>query len=216
MVDVLLIGATGMVGRAVATRLPHGSCTVLARRVPDGVAAGDPGLIVAPVADWPAAIAKAKPAVLVSALGTTIKAAGSQAAFRAVDHDLQLAAAMAAKAAGARHMICVSSVGASAKSGNFYLRTKGEVEAALIALAFDRHDIIRPGLLIGDRQGAARPGEAIAMLAAPFTDALLHGALRKYRSTRANVVARAVAALVAQGGAGIYIHENESLNRLAA
>jgi uncharacterized protein YbjT (DUF2867 family) len=212
MGDVLLVGATGMVGRAVAARFPHGGLSVLARR-----SAGDAAVdeIIAPVEDWPAAIAATKPAVLINCLGTTIKQAGSQTAFRAVDHDLVLRAATAAKAAGARHMISVSSVGASARSSNFYLKTKGEVEAALRALNFDRLDIIRPGLLMGDRQGPARPGEALAMLFAPFTDALLHGALRRYRSTKATTVADAIAALVAGGGQGVFVHENEQLDALA-
>jgi uncharacterized protein YbjT (DUF2867 family) len=213
---MLLIGATGMVGGAVRKRFPDGGLTVLARRAPNDRVVGAAGLIVAPVEGWSAAIAKAKPAVLCSALGTTIRAAGSQDAFRAVDHDLVLSAARAAKAAGARQMIVVSSVGASPKSGNFYLRTKGEVEDGLRALGFDRLDIIRPGLLIGDRQGAARPGEALAMLAAPLTDALMmFGSVRKYRSIRADAVAAAIVTLARTGGTGVHVHEHDAILQLA-
>ena len=210
---ILLVGATGMVGSLAAERLPAASLTILARRHME-VAKGA-ALVVAPPDAWPAAIAAARPDVVVSALGTTIRQAGSQAAFRAVDHDLVLAVARSAHAAGARHCIAVSSVGASARAGNFYLRTKGEVEAALRAMCFDRLDIVRPGLLIGTRSGPPRPGEALAMLAAPLTDALLHGSLRRYRSVRGETVAKAIAALAAVGGIGTHVHEHDAIVALA-
>ena len=175
----LLIGATGLVGQAVA-RCGHAlPLTLLARRPVEAgashrVVTADPG-------EWAEIIAAERPGILISCLGTTIRQAGSQDAFRAVDHDLLLACARAAKVAGTAHMIAVSSVGAAAHSANFYLRTKGEVEEALRALNFLRLDLMRPGLLTGDRRGPKRIGEGLAMLAAPLTDALLHGSLRRYR-----------------------------------
>ena len=213
MSKLLLIGATGMVGAKVAALLPAVSLTILARRKVD-VAIGT--LVhAAPTDQWSEIIASARADLFINCLGTTIKQAGSQAAFRAVDHDLVLAAAGAARAAGARHCISVSSVGASAKAANFYLRTKGEVEAGLGALGFDRLDILRPGLLTGERAGPARPGEALAMLAAPLTDLLLQGALRRYRSVSADKVAGAIEALAAAGGTGAYIHEHDAICALA-
>jgi len=213
MSDTLIVGATGMVGQAV---LAHASAplTVLARR---DVAALPPQhrLIVAPSEDWPDIIAAEKPATLISCLGTTIRQAGSQAAFRAVDHDLVLAAAEGAKRGGAKHVIAVSSVGAAAKAGNFYLRTKGQAEDGLCALGFDRVDFLRPGLLTGERQGPPRLGEGLAIIAAPLTNALLHGALRRYRSIPGEKVAKAAVALAAQGGSGVHIHENDAIHALA-
>ena len=209
---ILLVGATGMVGAQVARLVPASALTIVARRTLD-VAEGAT-LVVAPVEDWPAAIAAATPDVVISALGTTIRQAGSQAAFRVVDHDLVLVVAHAACDAGARHCITVSSVGASAKAGNFYLRTKGEAEAALGALGFDRLDILRPGLLTGARSGAARPAEALAMLATPLTDALLHGSLRRYRSIPGAMVARAIAKLASTAaGTGTHVHEHDAIQR---
>ena len=214
MARILLVGATGMVGSAFIGQAADDAITVLVRRR----AANLPDCASEQVASpdrWPAAIAAVKPEIVVNCLGTTIRQAGSQAAFRAVDFDLVLAVASAARTAGARHFISVSSVGASAQAGNFYLRTKGEVEAALRALNFDRLDIIRPGLLTGERAGPARRGEALAMLAAPLSDAVLWGAMRRYRSVPAASVARAIAALARAGGSGIHVHEHDAIVQLA-
>ncbi|WP_260582599.1 NAD-dependent dehydratase [Sphingopyxis sp. PET50] len=177
----LLVGATGMIGQAVIAHADDRPLTILARREMDGLPEAH-ALLVAPPERWADIVAVERPAVLVSCLGTTIRQAGSEAAFRAVDHDLILSVAKGARLAGARQMIVVSSVGASAKSRNFYLKTKGETEDGLRALGFERLDILRPGLLMGERGGPPRRGEGIAMAAAPFTDALLHGSLRRYRS----------------------------------
>ncbi|MHA4836151.1 NAD-dependent epimerase/dehydratase family protein [Sphingopyxis sp. MSC1_008] len=214
MPDALIVGATGLIGRAVIEHFGSRPVTVLARREVEGLAAQHKPL-VAPSERWPDMIAAEKPAVLISCLGTTIRQAGSQAAFRAVDHDLVLSAARGAKACGTAHMIAVSSVGAAAKSGNFYLRTKGETEDDLRALGFDRLDLIRPGLLRGDRPGPQRLGEGIATIAAPLTDALLHGSFRRYRSISGATVAAAIVALAERGGSGVHIHENDAIRALA-
>ncbi len=214
MSKILIMGATGLVGRTVVERLAGDDLVLLSRRASGGAPTGARE-IVEPTEAWPRAVAAEAPAIVINCLGTTIKQAGSQAAFRAVDHDLVLAAATAAKAAGARHMISISSVGASARSSNFYLCTKGKAEEGLSALGFHRLDIMRPGLLTGERQGPLRLGESMAMLAAPLTDALLHGGLRRYRSIAAETVATAIVALVRQGGAGTHVHENDAMHRLA-
>src|SRR5690606_17391283 len=84
------------------------------------------------------------------ALGTTIKVAGSQEAFRAVDYEANLAVARAARAAGARRLGLVSAMGADARSSIFYNRVKGELEDALTALGFSTLVIARPSFLAGD------------------------------------------------------------------
>jgi hypothetical protein len=91
------------------------------------------------------------------ALGTTIKAAGSQSAFRAVDFDANLAVARAALATGARRAGLVSAMGADAKSRVFYNRVKGEIEEALAQFPFDGLIIARPSLLTGDREALGQP-----------------------------------------------------------
>ena len=214
MPDALIVGATGLIGRAVVECFGSTPVTVLARRDVAGLASHH-NQRIASSERWTDMIASEKPAVLISCLGTTIRQAGSQDAFRAVDHDLALAVAEAAKRAGTAHMIAVSSVGAAAKSGNFYLRTKGETEDGLRALGFERLDLIRPGLLRGDRPGPQRLGEGIATIAAPLTDALLHGSLRRFRSIAGEPVAAAIVALASQGGSGVHIHENDAIRALA-
>jgi uncharacterized protein YbjT (DUF2867 family) len=209
MTKIMLVGATGMVGQAVLDHAVPGRIAALARRNLKGPA------LVAPIEQWPEIIGTEAPDVLISCLGTTIKAAKSQTAFRAVDYDLALAAARAAKSAGGRQMIAVSSVGASVASGSFYLRTKGELEQSLQDLGFEHLDILRPGLLIGDRSGPARIGEALAMRAAPVTDALLHGSMRKYRSISATTVAKAILALTEKGSSGTFIYEHDAILALA-
>jgi uncharacterized protein YbjT (DUF2867 family) len=94
-------------------------------------------------------------------LGTTIKKAGSQEAFRKVDVDYPLAVARVALEAGARRYLIVTAVGADAKSSLFYNRCKGEVDDALSAMPFPRGvAIFHPSMLLGDRD-ESRPAERV-------------------------------------------------------
>ncbi|MES3001422.1 MAG: NAD(P)H-binding protein [Pseudomonadota bacterium] len=100
------------------------------------------------------------------ALGTTIKVAGSQEAFRAVDFDAVVAVARAAKAEGATRLGVVSAMGADKRAPIFYNRVKGEMEEALSSLGFDGLVIARPSFLAGDREALGQPlrdGEKLAM-----------------------------------------------------
>lgn len=198
---VLLAGATGLVGQEILRLLLSdatvGTVQVLARRP---LAMRHPKL-AAQVVDFAALPDLPGIDEAYLALGTTIKAAGSQAAFRAVDFDASLALARAARRAGARRLGLVSAMGADSRSRVFYNRVKGELEEAVGALGFEGLVIARPSLLTGDRGAlgqAARPGERIG--------ALLAGVLRPlipadYRAIRAADVARALLARVpaAQG-----------------
>ena len=214
---ILLAGASGLIGSKLVKLLA--GCDVelhiLTRRLLETGKAAIVQIVSDP-ADWPAHIAELAPDVAISCLGTTWNKSGkSEAAFRGVDLDLVLAFAGAAKQAGARQMIAVSSVGASANSAGFYLRTKGQAEQGLADLGFDRLDILRPGLLTGERGGDRRLGERAGIMLSPFTDALLHGSLRRYRSINAATVAGAIAQLVIAGGQGRFIHENDAITALA-
>jgi len=172
-------------------------------------------VLVSDTSHWADAIAAGRPQVAVIALGTTIKAqGGDKAAFRAVDYDLVLAVAKAAKDAGVRQLIVVSSVGAQFSSRNFYLSVKGETEDALAKLRFDRLDILRPGLLRGHREGPVRAAEAIGAVASPLLDLLLRGSLTKYRSVRARDLAQAILALAGAKVKGRFVHENNEFRRI--
>ena len=163
-----------------------------------------------PAPQWPAAIADLGVDVFISTLGTTIRQAGSQTAFVAVDKTLLLDCAAASRA---RQSIAVSSVGAG--GGGFYLRIKGEAEAGLQAVGFDRIDILRPGLLLGDRQGPARPAERIGMALAPITNLLTPRSLDRYRAIEAETVAAAIAALTGNSAPGHFVHHNREMLALA-
>ena len=151
----------------------------------------------------------------VCALGTTLRTAGSRAAFAAVDRDLVLGLAALARDYGARHAIVVSSVGASARAGNFYLRVKGEMEAGLAESGFDRVDLLHPGLLLGDRGNERRPGERIAQALAPIFNPLLLGPLAQFGAIEAGLVADAVVALTAESASGLTRWRNRELRQLA-
>jgi uncharacterized protein YbjT (DUF2867 family) len=130
------------------------------------------------------------------ALGTTIKAAGSQPAFRAVDFEANLSVARAALAAGARRAGLVSAMGADAKSSIFYNRVKGELEDALTQLAFDGLVIARPSLLVGDREALGqpkRPAEKVSTAVSKLLSPLIPA---NYRPVAADDVARALLARV--------------------
>ncbi len=94
------------------------------------------------------------------ALGTTIKVAGSEAAFRRVDHDYVVAVARAARAAGATRLGIVSALGADPNSRVFYNRVKGEVQDTVVNLGYESVVIAQPSLLIGDREALGQPTRA--------------------------------------------------------
>lgn len=110
-------------------------------------------------------------------LGTTLRAAGSEAAFRRVDHDYVLALGRWARTAGAHRMVVVSALGADAGSHVFYNRVKGEMERDLAALGLASLVIVRPSLLAGDREGF-RLGERLALIATRPLRALLPARIR--------------------------------------
>lgn len=150
------------------------------------------------------------------ALGTTRRAAGSDAAFAAVDRDLVLALAGIAHRHGARQAVVVSSIGANPASPNFYLRVKGEMETGILVLGYERADFLQPGLLLGRREGEPRRGERLAQRVLPWFDPLLFGPLARLRAIRAEAVAAALVALVGRQGAGVLQLSNRAIEELAA
>ena len=213
---LVMIGATGLVGSLARSKLLAQGCQVhaLVRR-PSGFEHPGWREHVAPPAEWPGLASSLGAEAAVSALGTTMRQAGSKAAFRAVDHDMVAAFARAAAAAGARHMVTISSVGADPGSANFYLRTKGEMEAALESVGFERLDILRPGLLRGERGGDRRPGERIGVALSPIVNLVLRGPLDRFAAIDAERVAAALVATLLRTAPGTYRHENRAILSLA-
>lgn len=215
---VVLVGATGLVGRetiAATIGQPGIHLIAVARRempLPPGARLE---FLVSDTSHWADAIRDTRPDTVVIALGTTIKAVGGdKAAFRAVDHDLVMMCAKAARESGARQLIVVSSVGAAFSSRNFYLSTKGEVEDRLAKLHFDRLDLLQPGLLRGRREGAPRVTERIGMVLSPILDFMLMGSLSKYRSVKAGDLARVIVSLVGARPKGRFTHRHDEFRRL--
>jgi uncharacterized protein YbjT (DUF2867 family) len=147
-------------------------------------------------------------------LGTTLRAAGSQAAFRAVDHDLVLAFARAAQAAGAERLVIVSSVGADAGSNTFYLRVKGETERDLEALRLRSLAILQPSLLLGTRR-EWRGLELAAQIAGWALGPLLMGSWSRWRPIEASMLAAAMGGAARSGRLGTTRYLYPELRRLA-
>ena len=122
-------------------------------------------------------------------LGTTIKTAGSKENFRKVDIDYCLSIARKAKESGAETLSLISSIGANSSSKNFYLRTKGELEESIQSLGFSTVNIFRPSFLVGERS-EKRLAEKIAINFAKIMDHFLIGTASKYRSVKAESLAK--------------------------
>jgi len=145
-------------------------------------------------------------------LGTTIKAAGSEAAFRRVDHDFVVSSAQFAKKCGARQFSMVSALGANPESSTLYNRTKGEAEAAVIAEGFPSLQIFRPSLLKGKRD-EFRLGEEIGNAVSFLMTPLFHLGLRRYQPVEVSRLARAlyVAADEDRSNGTHYIFESDEI-----
>jgi uncharacterized protein YbjT (DUF2867 family) len=135
-------------------------------------------------------------------LGTTIKVAGSQQAFRAVDFDAVLAVARLGFAQGATKLGVISAMGASSRSGVFYSRVKGEMEEAIAKLGYQSVSIARPSLLAGDRQAlaqSARAGETLGLVAMKWLSPLIP---KNYQAVQAADVAAGLYRQVQRGAVG--------------
>jgi uncharacterized protein YbjT (DUF2867 family) len=191
--EAVIAGATGLVGRACLRRLldRYDSVTALVRRP---LKLTHPKLIERQIDFDRIGTIEIPPAAHVyCALGTTIKVAGSEDAFRRVDFEYPRMFAERAAAAGQVRFLLVSSVGASAQSSTFYLRVKGQLEDAVRAMRLEEVHVFRPSVLAGDR-AEKRPGERIGIAVGTGLSFLMRGSLRKYRPIPAAAVATAMVA----------------------
>jgi uncharacterized protein YbjT (DUF2867 family) len=200
MRTVLLLGATGLVGRATLPLLladeSVGRVIAMARR-PTGVTH-------AKLEELPFEL-ETMPAVdqIVCALGTTMKQAGSQEAFRLVDQHYPIEAARIGLTRGATHYLLVSSLGANKRSRVLYSRVKGEVEEELMSLGYPSVTILRPSFLVGARE-EFRLGERIALPIMRLMPA-------RMKPIAAKDVARAIAALAREQRPGVEIVESREM-----
>lgn len=143
-------------------------------------------------------------------LGTTIKKAGSKEAFRRVDFDFIVKAAVVAKAGGARQCMLVSSAGADPESMFFYTRVKGETEAAIRELGFWATHIFRPGALVGNRD-EFRLGEKIGIGLTNLLKNVSPDILGKHNPTEVEVLASRMIAASRSVEEGFTLHEAREL-----
>lgn len=210
--SVMLLGATGLVGREILRLLcaePDVDRVVALVRRP--IKAADDPKVRIEVVDFDALESRAElfsVGQIFCALGTTIKQAGSQPAFRRVDFEYPLIAARLGVERGASHYLVVTAVGASATSRVFYNRVKGELEDALRTLPYRSVTIARPSLLIGHRE-EHRFGEELGKRIGWLTPG-------RYRPVSAEAVALALVLAAREDRPGMRIIESEDIRRLAA
>lgn len=217
--QAFVVGATGLVGRQLLAELvaePRVERIVAVTRRPLDLSHEKLEVLVTELDELEDALAKRQATHAFCCLGTTIAKAGSQAAFRHVDHDLSLAFGRACVEAGVEKLLVVTALGADPRSRVFYNRVKGELERDLAALGLPELHLLRPSLLLGEREERRR-AEALAMALAKPLGALLAGPLAKYRAIDASDVAKALLAfaLEPKSSQAVTIHESDAIRERA-
>lgn len=213
MADALLAGATGLIGRAMVRGWSGpGTLHLLVRRP---IAEPGPNRQVH-VVNFNALPPLPAARDALCCLGTTIKVAGSPAAFRAVDHDMVLAFAHAAREAGVQRFALVSALGANARSRSFYNRVKGEVEDALEAMGFASLIFARPSLLAGDRAALGQTPRAAEDLALRLLGPVSGLIPAAWRPIPADTVARALQRALDDARPGVTVLESARLQSLGS
>lgn len=141
-------------------------------------------------------------------IGTTQqKVKGDKAAYRKVDYDIPVNLARFCKMTGCGKFILVSAVGANAKSNNFYLRLKGEVEDAVRDTKLSSVHIMRPSVLLGERK-ERRTGERIAQAVMKIFSFLIPS---KYKPIHGRDVAKAMIRAAKSATPGCTIYEYKEM-----
>lgn len=146
-------------------------------------------------------------------LGTTIKKAGSQEAFRRVDYNYPLQLAQIQYRGGSQQFLLVSAMGADAKSSVFYSRVKGELENALQSIGYKSLHIFRPSFIAGPRK-ESRPGEKIGLAIFSILSPLFIGPLKKYAPIQAEHIARAMLRTAQKNDQGTKVYDSAVTDEL--
>ncbi|RPI66547.1 MAG: hypothetical protein EHM43_11230 [Ignavibacteriae bacterium] len=193
--EILLLGGSGLVGSELLRQLQADRTftKIIALGRAELASPLPPGLY---------------PETVMCCLGTTINDAGSQEAFREVDHHIPIRIAREARRKGARHFVVVSAMGADPTSRIFYNRVKGEMEAELQALGYPHVTILHPSLLLGDRK-KPRTGEKIAATLMTLCKPLIP---KKWQAVHVSQVAKAmVQAALHPGLESVRVIENAEM-----
>ena len=204
----IVLGSTGLIGKHLLTYLGKKDLSVIAitRRPIEDIPKNASPMII----DFDKFLDKGHlPGCehIYICLGTTIKKAGSQEAFKKVDLDYCLGFAKKARESGATTISLVTSIGANADSKNFYLKTKGKLENEIKTMGFDSVNIFQPGLLLGNRD-EIRPLEFLGQYGSFLLNMFLFGSLKKYRSIQASKVANAMANSTKNNGINYFSYED--------
>lgn len=208
----LVAGATGAVGREVVNQLLEDPDFALVQIVVRRATGREHPRLVEFVTDFDdlAGYAQRHPQMLSAdavfcCLGTTLRAAGSRAAFEKVDYGYVTQLAELARVRDVPRFLMISAVGASPRATAFYSRVKGRAEEAVRLMSFHSLQVLRPSLLMGARD-EHRPGEATAQKLAPLLSPFLMGPLAKYRPVQTTAVAAEMIRLAKQDRPGAYVH----------
>lgn len=194
MKSAVLFGASGLVGSSLLTQLldhPGYDRIIIVVRKPLPIKHSKLIMIIGDYAALPGLKDQIRADEVFITLGTTKKKTPDQNEYYRVDHDYPVLAASIAKENGARSVLLVSAIDANANSKIFYVRTKGKVEADIIALGFEHTYIFRPSMLVGDRQ-ESRPAERLFIGLFAMINPLLTGSWKRYRSIKVKDLAAAM------------------------
>lgn len=193
MKTAIVIGATGLVGSNLIFELlkdeRYSKVKIFGRRTIDFIHPKLEEEIVNfdSISEWKHKITGND---LFSAIGTTIKKAGSKEAQFKIDFTYQYVVAKAAADNGVDKYLLVSSAGANHKSKNFYLKIKGSLEESVFRLPFKHIYIFQPSILAGERI-EKRKAEKFFLILAKFLTVIIPF-IKKYRPIEAQIVARAM------------------------
>lgn len=194
MKSAILFGASGLVGSSLLDQLldhPAYDKIIIVVRKPLPIKHPKLLMLIGDYASLPDLKDQIRADEVFITLGATKKKTPDQNEYYRVDHDYPVLAARIAKENGARSVLLVSAIGANANSKIFYVRTKGEVEADIIALGFEHTYIFRPSMLVGERK-ESRPAERLFIGLFSIINPLLRGSWKRYRSIKVKDLAAAM------------------------
>jgi uncharacterized protein YbjT (DUF2867 family) len=213
----IVFGSTGLIGNLLVAELVQSEKYSAIRsfvRQATGVTETKVEEIVVDFSDPDSFAGKITGDDLYICLGTTIRKAGSVANMEKIDRDLPVRIASNASLNGIKRIAVVSSLGASARSGNYYLRIKGELEDAIMKMDFENISIVRPSMLLGERK-ERRAAEIVSKVVMTAVKPVLIGKLLKYRAIHGADVARAMICLILDVE-GKKTVESDELQKLSA
>ena len=124
-------------------------------------------------------------------IGTTKKNTPDKNEYINIEYNLPVEVAKIAKSNSVNNFIYVSSIGANTNASGLYLRNKGQAEEELKKLNFSKLSIMRPSILLGNRQ-ENRVGEKIGIFLMKTLSPLFLGKMKKYKPIKVENVAKAM------------------------